>query len=214
MNIAIIGYGKMGREIEQIVLQRGHRVSLVIDMDNAGELNASGLSETDVAIEFSSPDAAFGNIVSCLKANTPVVSGTTGWLDKYDEVVQLAHETGTGFFYSSNFSIGVNVLFAINSRLAELMNNFPQYKISMEEVHHVHKRDAPSGTAITLAQQAADKLDSIDSWSLRRDENRKVFIDAKREGEVHGFHKVVYESDSCSRIHEEQNRHPQHESVT
>ncbi len=196
MNIAIIGYGKMGHEIERIARQRGHKISLVIDMENAGELNASGLADTDVAIEFSSPASAFDNISRCLKAKTPVVSGTTGWLDNYDEIVQLAHKTDTGFFYASNFSIGVNILFAINSRLAELMNNFPQYEVSMEEVHHIHKLDAPSGTAISLAKQAAEKLADKDSWSLRMNENRKIYINAKREGEVHGFHKVVYDSEA------------------
>ncbi|MCF8346538.1 MAG: 4-hydroxy-tetrahydrodipicolinate reductase [Bacteroidales bacterium] len=196
MNIAIIGYGKMGREIERIARQRGHKISLVIDMDNTGELNASGLAETDVAIEFSSPASAFDNISHCLKAKTPVVSGTTGWLDSYDEIVQLAHKTETGFFYASNFSIGVNILFAINTRLAELMNNFPQYEVSMEEVHHIHKLDAPSGTAISLAEQAAAKLTTKDSWSLSKNENRKIYINAIREDEVNGFHKVVYDSEA------------------
>jgi 4-hydroxy-tetrahydrodipicolinate reductase len=195
MRLAIIGYGKMGQEIAKIAGERGHTIDLVIDAENAADLNANNLSGIDVAIEFSSPDAAFNNILTCLKANTPVVSGTTGWLDRWEEVRKACETHSGAFFYASNFSIGVNILFAVNSKLAEIMNGFPQYDVSMEEVHHVHKQDAPSGTAITLAEQIADRLESKDTWTLEKGDDQKIHIEAKREGEVHGYHKVVYDSE-------------------
>lgn len=195
MNIALIGYGKMGKEIERVAKLRGHQIGLVIDIDNQHDLTPEKLVNTDVAIEFSTPQSAFRNIITCLKSNTAVVSGTTGWLDKWDNVVQLANETKVGFFYASNFSIGVNILFAVNEHLAEIMAKFSQYDVSIEEIHHIHKKDAPSGTAITLANQIAEKLSFKKSWSLRNDEPEKIFINARREGETHGFHKVIYDSE-------------------
>lgn len=195
MKLAIIGYGKMGHEIAKIAQERGHTIDLVIDAENTADLNANNLSGIDVAIEFSSPDAAFNNILTCLRENTPVVSGTTGWLHRWDEVEKVCAEQSGAFFYASNFSIGVNILFAVNSKLSEIMNGFPQYNVSLEEIHHIHKLDAPSGTAITLAEQITDRLDSKESWTLEKGHDRKIHIDAKREGEVNGYHSVIYDSE-------------------
>ncbi len=195
MNIAIIGYGKMGKEIARIAELRSHQIGLIIDIDNKEDLSTGKLSRNDVAIEFSSPKSAYHNIAACLKAGIPVVSGTTGWLDRWDDVARIAAETETGLFYASNFSIGVNILFALNTYLAEIMNSFPQYDVSLEEIHHIHKLDAPSGTAITLADQITEKLSSRNSWSLQKGNPKDIFIDAKREGEINGYHKVTYDSD-------------------
>lgn len=195
MNIAIIGYGKMGKEIARIAQLRGHQIGLIIDVDNSDDLTAENLSQTDVAIEFSSPASAYQNISMCLQSGTPAVSGTTGWLDKWDDIVKLSAKTGTGLFYASNFSIGVNILFAVNSHLAKIMAGFPQYDVSLEEIHHTHKLDAPSGTAISLANQVTEHLTSRKSWTLSKGEPEKIYIDAKREGEVNGYHKVTYDSD-------------------
>lgn len=195
MNIAIIGYGKMGREIARILQLRGHQMGLIIDVDNAGDLTAENLSKTDVAIEFSSPASAYQNISMCLQSGTPVVSGTTGWLDRWDDIAKLSADTETGLFYASNFSIGVNILFAVNSHLAKIMAGFPQYDVSLEEIHHIHKLDSPSGTAITLANQVTDQMPTRKSWTLSKGDPEKIFIDAKREGEVNGYHKITYDSD-------------------
>jgi 4-hydroxy-tetrahydrodipicolinate reductase len=195
MNIALIGYGKMGKEIERIAKLRGHQIGLVIDVENQQDLNPEKLADTDVAIEFSTPQSAYNNIITCLKSNIAVVSGTTGWLDRWDDAVKLANETKVGLFYASNYSIGVNILFAVNEHLAGIMAKFSQYDVSIEEIHHIHKKDAPSGTAITLANQIAGKLSFKTSWSLRNDEAEKIFINTCREGEIHGFHKVIYDSE-------------------
>ena len=140
MKIALIGYGKMGKEIEQILISRGHTVTLIIDIDNAGDLNAENLRKADVAIEFTTPHTAFQNIVTCLEAGVPVVCGTTGWLDRYAEVEKLCNERKGTFFYASNYSVGVNVFFAVNRRLAELMERFPEYDVTVEETHHTQKK--------------------------------------------------------------------------
>ncbi len=195
MNIALIGYGKMGKEIARIAKDRGHVVALIIDVDNASDLNQDKLKDIDVAIEFSSPQAAKENIISCIKTSTPVVSGTTGWLDSWDEVTQLCKEKDSGLFYASNYSVGVNILFAINSKLASIMDSFPQYDVSMEEVHHIHKLDEPSGTAISLADHITEKIKRKSNWTLENPEDGELAIDARREGEVTGFHSVTYESD-------------------
>lgn len=195
MKIAIIGYGKMGHEIANMARDRGHTVDLIIDKDNASDLNEDNLASIDVAIEFSSPDAAFDNILSCIRGNTPVVSGTTGWLNRWSEVEKACETHSGAFFYASNFSIGVNILFAVNKKLASIMEGFPQYDVSMEEIHHVHKLDAPSGTAITLAEQIAEQLEAKEGWSLEPGDERKIHINAKREGEVNGYHKVIYDSE-------------------
>lgn len=195
MNIALIGYGKMGHEIEAIALERGHHIALIIDIDNAADLNKENLKKVDVAIEFSSPDAAYNNILTCLKASTPVVSGTTGWLDNWNEVSRICEEHKGGLFYASNYSIGVNVLFSINSKLAEIMNSFPTYDVAIEEIHHIHKLDAPSGTAISLANQISNNLHRKEGWKLEEGEISKIYIEAKREGDINGFHSVCYDSD-------------------
>jgi 4-hydroxy-tetrahydrodipicolinate reductase len=196
MRLAIIGYGKMGKEIASVARKRNHSIDLIIDADNTSDLNAANLSGIDAAIEFSSPGAAFNNILTCLRAGTPIVSGTTGWLDRWEEVKNVCNERGGALFYASNFSIGVNILFAINSTLAAIMNGFPQFDVRMEEVHHIHKADAPSGTAITLAEQIVEKLEKKDKWTLEKGDARTIHINARREGEVNGFHSVSYESEA------------------
>lgn len=208
MNIAVIGYGKMGKEIARIAQLRGHQIDLIIDVDNSGDLTAENLRQTDVAIEFSSPAAAYQNISICLQSGTPVVSGTTGWLDKWNAIVKLSADTETGLFYASNFSIGVNILFAVNSQLAKIMAKFPQYDVSLEEIHHIHKVDAPSGTAISLANQITDHLPARKSWTLHKGDPEKIYIDAKREGEVNGYHKITYDSqvDTISIAHNAKSR--------
>jgi len=194
MRTAIIGYGKMGHEIATIAQEKGHSVDLIIDMDNASDLNAENLAEIDVAIEFTTPGSAVKNIMTCLESNTPVVSGSTGWLGHWDEVVNSCRKLSGAFFYASNYSIGVNVLFAINKKLADVMEQFPQYNVSMEEVHHIHKKDAPSGTAISLAEQIIDRSNSLTTWTLEKKGKNQILIDARREDEVPGIHRVTYDS--------------------
>ena len=208
MNIAIIGYGKMGKEIVRIAQNRGHNIALIIDVDNAADLNQEKLSDIDVAIEFSSPHTAKENIISCISNSTPVVSGTTGWLDSWDEVTQLCKEKEGALFYASNYSIGVNILFAINTKLASIMDSFPQYGVSMEEVHHIHKLDEPSGTAISLANQITESLERKSNWTLEKPKETEISIQARREGEVTGFHSLTYESgfDSITISHDAKSR--------
>lgn len=194
MNIAIIGYGKMGKEIARVAQKRGHKIALIIDADNTSELNHDKLNDIDVAIEFSSPQTAKENILSCIKNATPVVSGTTGWIDSWDEVYRLCKENNGSFFYASNYSIGVNILFAINTKLASIMDAFPEYEVSMEEVHHIHKLDEPSGTAISLAEQITENMTRKSKWTLKDPEEDELAIHAKREGEVTGFHSIKYQS--------------------
>jgi 4-hydroxy-tetrahydrodipicolinate reductase len=194
MKIALIGYGKMGKEIEQIALGKGHEIALIIDKDNLEDLNKEKLQGIDVAIEFSSPDTAYDNIMTCIEAGTPVVVGTTGWLDKWDTVQQACDANKAALFWASNFSVGVNILFAVNSYLAEIMNTYNNYKVDLKEVHHIHKLDAPSGTAISLAEQIDEKIDRVNGWSLDKKENT-IPILAEREGEVKGYHEVNYDSE-------------------
>lgn len=196
MKAAIIGYGKMGREIERILIERGHSAELIIDMDNAGDLNAENLKNIDVAIEFTTPATAYGNIIRCLECGTAVVSGTTGWTDRLEEVKSLCGQRGGAMFYASNYSLGVNLMFRLNRRLAELMNPLPQYDVRIEEVHHIQKKDAPSGTAITLADEIIERLDRKSGWSLgEAGESDKIAITSVREGMVPGIHTVSYESE-------------------
>lgn len=195
MKAALIGYGKMGREIERLLLERGHSVPLIIDIDNANDLNTENLKGIDVAIEFSAPDAAFGNIRKCLEAGTPVVCGTTAWLDRYDEAVKICNENNGAFFYASNYSIGVNIFFKINRELARLMNRFPEYDVTIEEVHHTQKLDAPSGTAITLAEGVLAELDRKEKWICGTTTvPGELEIGAIRRSVVPGTHTVTYES--------------------
>ncbi|MFI3305215.1 MAG: 4-hydroxy-tetrahydrodipicolinate reductase [Rikenellaceae bacterium] len=195
MKVAIVGYGKMGREIEKILVGRGHTVPLIIDMNNAADLNAENLANVDVAIEFTTPHTAYANLKTCIESGTPVVSGTTGWLDRYEELKSLCEERGSALFYASNYSLGVNLMFRINKQLAALMNKFDGYSVEVEEIHHIHKLDAPSGTAITIAEGLIEELDTIESWvNDNVPAPNEVEIKSVREGEVPGTHTVTYES--------------------
>jgi len=196
MNIAIIGYGKMGKEIERICLERGHQVPLKIDITNQADLNKENLATIDVAIEFTVPASAFNNYMTCFESNVPVVSGTTGWLDRLPEVEALCVKENKAFFYASNFSLGVNLFFELNKKLAKLMNPFPEYDVAQEEIHHTQKLDAPSGTAITLAEGVLENLDRKKQWTLQEFNSIEDFqIVAKRLGKVPGTHTITYDSD-------------------
>ena len=196
MKIALIGYGKMGKTIEQIALNRGHQIVSIVDINNPEEFQSANFKSADVAIEFTTPATAFDNYMKSFAAGVPVVSGTTGWLDRIGEIKEKGEKEGKTFFYASNFSIGVNIFFALNKYLAKIMNNFPSYNISMTETHHIHKLDAPSGTAITLAEGIIENVDRKDRWTLETAEQpTDLPIHAIREGEVPGIHEVTYESD-------------------
>ncbi|MFD1095503.1 4-hydroxy-tetrahydrodipicolinate reductase [Salegentibacter chungangensis] len=193
MKIALLGYGRMGRAIEEIATERGHKIVLKISEDiDTYDLDKS---EIDVAIDFSVPKAAFKNITTCFKHNIPVVSGTTGWLNDYEKAVNLCKEQGNcGFIYASNFSIGVNVFFELNEKLASMMKSLDEYSVEIEEIHHTKKLDAPSGTAITLAQQIIAKNPRLKDWQLDHPEKNEIPIYAKRIDDVHGTHTVSYKS--------------------
>ena len=196
MKIALIGYGKMGKTIEQIALSRGHQIVSIVDINNPEEFQSANFKSADVAIEFTTPATAFDNYMKSFAAGVPVVSGTTGWLDRIGEIKEKCEKEGKTFFYASNFSIGVNIFFALNKYLAKIMNNFPTYNISMTETHHIHKLDAPSGTAITLAEGILENVDRKERWTLETAEQpTDLPIHAIREGEVPGIHEVTYESD-------------------
>ncbi|WP_293709377.1 4-hydroxy-tetrahydrodipicolinate reductase [uncultured Parabacteroides sp.] len=196
MKIALIGYGKMGKTIEQIALNRGHQIVSIVDINNPEEFQSDNFKSADVAIEFTTPATAFDNYMKSFAAGVPVVSGTTGWLDRISEIKEKCEKEGKTFFYASNFSIGVNIFFALNKYLAKIMNNFPSYDISMTETHHIHKLDAPSGTAITLAEGIIENVDRKERWTLETAEQpTDLPIHAIREGEVPGIHEVTYESD-------------------
>ncbi|MBS1566985.1 MAG: 4-hydroxy-tetrahydrodipicolinate reductase [Bacteroidetes bacterium] len=196
MKIALIGYGKMGKAIEAIALKRGHSIVLKIDVNNAADMTPENLRQADVAIEFTSPHSAFDNVMKCLAAGTPLVCGSTGWLDKLPEVEKYCKEHNGAFLYASNFSVGVNIFFEINKRLAELMNPHPEYTIRMEEIHHTQKLDAPSGTAVTLAEQILARVDRKKNWSYHDDGNAaEIPIISKREDPAPGTHTVSYSSE-------------------
>lgn len=189
MNVAIIGYGKMGREIEKVLLERGHLVVQKIDIDNReSALTEEGMKGVDVAIEFTSPATAFDNIERCLRLGVPVLSGSTGWIERKAEIDALCNELGGAFFYSSNYSLGVNVLFRLNRWLAKAMAAFPHYSVKIEETHHIHKLDAPSGTAASLAAEMAEASEG-------RVAVAKEDIISYREGEVPGIHTITYDSE-------------------
>ena len=197
MKIALVGYGKMGKTIEQIALSRGHEIVSIIDINNPEDFQSDAFKSADVAIEFTTPATAFNNYMKSFEAGVPLVSGTTGWLDRLDEVKQICEKEGKTFFYASNFSVGVNIFFALNKYLAKIMNNFPSYDVRMTEVHHIHKLDAPSGTAITLAEGVIENLDRKDRWTLETAEKpTDLPIHAIREGEVPGIHEIIYESEA------------------
>lgn len=195
MNIALIGYGKMGHAIEAIALQRGHTIGLKISSSNRHELDAAHMQGIDVAIEFTNPEAAKENVLACLATGTPVVCGSTGWNEELREVVKRVDEFGGAFLHASNFSIGVNIFFEVNKQLARLMNSQPEYEISVEETHHIHKKDAPSGTAITLATQILDNVERKKTWALNFMNNPDILpIVAHRIDNVPGTHHVKYSS--------------------
>ena len=209
MKAAIIGYGKMGHEIERLLVERGHTVGLVVDADNRGDLDAAHLRGIDVALEFTTPATAYDNIRTCIDAGTPVVSGTTGWMDRLDELKSRCNERGGAFFYASNYSLGVNLLFRLNRKLAQMIGRVGGYDVCIEEVHHTQKKDAPSGTAITLAEEIIARLGTKERWVNRRAAvPEELAIASIREGTVPGIHTVVYESedDVLTLRHEIKNR--------
>ncbi len=195
MKVSIIGYGKMGKEVIKLARERGHEVVDIFDVDNIDQLSVEKLKNADVVFEFTTPDAAFDNISKCMDAPVPCVSGTTGWLDKLDLLKLRCNQEGRTLFYSSNFSIGVNILFRINRILAKIMNKYPDYDVRIEETHHIHKLDAPSGTAINIAQQIIDELDRKNDWKLNATESDVINVVSHREGEIPGIHEIIYESD-------------------
>jgi 4-hydroxy-tetrahydrodipicolinate reductase len=209
MKIAILGYGKMGQEIERLALLRKHEVILIIDSIEDWENEGNRLGEADIAIEFSQPDTVLDNIYHCFDANVPVVVGTTGWSEDIEQVRKDCLERGQTIFYSSNFSIGVNLFFELNRKLARLMSDFKDYEISIEETHHIHKQDAPSGTAIILANDIIRNTKRKEKWVKELSENpEELSIQSFRTENVPGTHKVKYESDvdSIEIIHIAKNR--------
>jgi len=210
MNIAIIGYGKMGKMIEQQAIQRGHNVAAIFDPRFDKPLTIDSLKDIDVAIEFSSPETATENYLKCIEAKIPVVSGTTGWLKDWQYIVDETKKHNSAFFYASNFSLGVNLFFQLNETLAKKMAEFQEYKPSVQEIHHTQKLDAPSGTAITLAEKILDYNTRLESWILNTvGSNEDLPIFALREGAVPGTHMVNYisEIDKITIKHEAFGRH-------
>lgn len=206
MKIALLGYGKMGKTIEKLALEKGHQVVFVSERNT----DFSGLELADVAIEFSVPEAAFQHITKCFEMEIPVVCGTTGWLSKYDEALKVCEERNGSFIYASNFSIGVNIFFELNRKLAEMMSTHKGYTVFMEEIHHTQKLDAPSGTAISLANAIIENTHYAE-WHLGKTavkEVKSIPIEAKREGDVKGTHIVKYQSeiDTISIAHEAHSR--------
>ena len=189
MNIALLGYGKMGKAIEKIAIERGHEIVAKIDINQL----INDFSNVDVAIDFSDPSAAYQNIYNCIENGIPVVSGTTGWLDKYQEIVDYCHQKGGAFIYASNFSVGVNLFFNLNEYLSKIMKNINGYDIEMEEIHHIHKLDAPSGTAISLAEPIIENS-AKSQWKLEKENENDLLIKVKRKGEIPGTHTVEYKS--------------------
>ena len=210
MNIALIGYGKMGKMIESICKERGHKIVSIIDVDNQQDFDSPEFASADVAIEFTSPTAAYGNYLRAFKVGVKVVSGSTGWMkDHGDDVRRMCAEEGKTLFWASNFSIGVAIFSAVNRYLAKIMNQFPQYDVRMEETHHIHKLDAPSGTAITLAEEIIGDLDRKSSWvkgeqhladgTVEETNNvapDQLAIESIRRDEVPGIHSIIYDSDA------------------
>ncbi|SDQ59960.1 4-hydroxy-tetrahydrodipicolinate reductase [Flagellimonas zhangzhouensis] len=203
MNIGLFGYGKMGKMIEQIAQKRGH--SIVAKIDDASQ--PIDYKSMDVAIDFSTPESAFGNITNCFKNGVPVICGTTGWLERYAEAVEICNDNKGGFIYASNFSLGVNIFFELNAQLAKMMANLEEYKVSMEEIHHTQKLDAPSGTAITLAEGIIENT-PYEKWKLEESGDKTIPIKSIREGMVPGTHSIAYESavDKIEIKHEAHNR--------
>jgi len=195
MKIALIGYGKMGRAIEEIAIAQGDEIVLKISSQNTAAFTAENIQQADVAIEFTNPHIAVDNIKKCLDAGVPVVCGSTGWLQQLEEIKDYCNKKEGAFLYASNFSVGVNIFFALNKYLASLMSAHSEYNVSMEEVHHTHKKDAPSGTAITLAEQVLETIKTKKSWVNNETRNaEELEIISKRTGDVPGIHSVKYNS--------------------
>lgn len=222
MKIALIGYGKMGKEIEKVAIARGHEIVSIIDVDNQDDFNSEAFKSADVAIEFTNPMVAYDNYMRTFAAGVKLVSGSTGWMDKHgDEVKELCTQGGKTLFWSSNFSLGVAIFSAVNKYLAKIMNNFPAYEVSMTETHHVHKLDAPSGTAITLAEGILENMTRKNKWvkgtlaapdgtvsGTTECADNEFPVSSIREGEVFGIHTIRYDSeaDSISITHDAKNR--------
>ncbi len=209
MKIALIGYGKMGKTIESIAIQRGHTVDLKIDIDNKEDLTKENLQQCDAAIEFTGPHSAKENIMTCLNAGVPVISGSTGWLESLKEVDNYCNEKNGSFLYASNFSVGVNLFFEVNKKLAQLMKGHEEYSISLEEIHHTQKKDAPSGTAITLAEQILQEIPRKKHWVNEESVHPEDLpIISKREDPAPGTHSIKYSSviDDLEIIHTAHNR--------
>ena len=196
MNIAIIGYGKMGEEIEKVSLERGHTVSLKVNSQNKHDFNFDNLKQIDAAIEFTNPDIALNNIKICLESETPVVVGTTGWYDDFEEVENSVIENKGSLLYATNCSIGVNVFFKVNELLAKMMNKQNGYNVKLEETHHIHKLDSPSGTAITLAEGIIDNFDKKEVWvNSKSSHENQLAVLSHRIDNVPGTHQITYSSE-------------------
>ena len=222
MKIALIGYGKMGREIERIAVERGHEIVSIIDIDNSGDIESEAFATADVAIEFTAPSVAYENCKRAMAAGVKVVSGSTGWMQQHEEEMKsICNKEGKTLFWSSNFSLGVAIFSAVNRYLAKIMNKYPSYSVEMEETHHIHKLDAPSGTAITLAEGIIAELDSKSSWLMGdltnpdgtitkapKECKEQLRINAIRRDEVPGIHSIRYDSaaDSITITHDAKNR--------
>jgi 4-hydroxy-tetrahydrodipicolinate reductase len=209
MKIALIGYGKMGKAIENIALSKGHEIVLRIDLENNHELTTQNLLKSDVAIEFTGPSSAFTNLIKCAEAGIPAVCGSTGWLGKYSVVTEAYQKNGSAFLYASNFSIGVNIFFELNKKLANLMAAHPEYVAGIREIHHTHKLDAPSGTAITLAEQIISELPALKNWVNKTAQKPgELPIISERTDPAPGTHEVKYQSaiDDIEIIHTAHNR--------
>jgi 4-hydroxy-tetrahydrodipicolinate reductase len=210
MNIALIGYGKMGKAIEQIAIDRGHKIVAVITTANRKELTGGNLNGADVAIEFTHPESALQNLTDCINAHIPVVCGTTGWNEQIQQINDLAITNKVGLLCASNFSVGVNIFFEINKQLATLMNGWDEYNVAVTETHHIHKKDKPGGTAISIAEQILANIDRKNNWVLAEGavEPQELGIAAHRIGEVPGTHTVTYSSaiDEITITHTAHNR--------
>ena len=208
MNIALLGYGKMGKEIEAIALQRGHSIVLKVDETNAATFTSNDLKKAEVAIEFSTPDTVISNIKKCFESQVPIVVGTTGWYDSFKEIETESQQKNGTLFHATNFSLGVNLFFKVNSYLAELMNKYDTYNVEMEEIHHIHKLDKPSGTAISLANQILEKIERKKNYSITDNDPETLFIKDVREGEVPRTHIIKYTSavDDIEIMHKAHNR--------
>ncbi|PKP54060.1 MAG: 4-hydroxy-tetrahydrodipicolinate reductase [Bacteroidetes bacterium HGW-Bacteroidetes-1] len=208
MNVALLGYGKMGKVIEQVCLERGHRIACVIDSIHDFELKAAQLEKADIAIDFSLPETAFDNILRCFELSLPVVVGTTGWYNHYDEVKKLCLHKSLALFHAPNFSLGMNIVFRLNKQLAKLVNG-THYRLSLHETHHTQKLDAPSGTALRLAEDMIERVGDLKSWRIGNSEQEDVLpIDVSRIGDVSGIHEVIADSaeDTISLKHEAKGR--------